>query len=102
MKLRIPFGLATLRARNASVVAVADTAGTATFALATLVLDDNALAPEHQSESLVSILLLKDTLQMFSCQRCGLRVSVAQLIPGTSSLTVTALQEVHVAQVRPR
>jgi len=101
MKLPIPFGLVTLRARNASVVTVADTAGTGAYALTTLVLDDNALAPDQQTQSLGSILLLSDTLQVFSCQRCGLRVGVAQLIPGTSSSTPKALQELHVAQVRP-
>jgi len=101
MKLPIPFELVSLRARNASVVTVADTAGTGTYALTTLVLDDNALAPDEQVQSLGSILLLTDTLQVFSCQRCGLRVGVAQLIPGTSSSTVKVLQEVHVAEVRP-
>ena len=101
MKLRIPFELVTLRARNASVVTVADTAGTGTYALTTLVLDDNALAPDQQVQLLGSILLLTDTLQVFSCQRCGLRVGVAQLIPGTSSSTVKALQEMRVAEVRP-
>ena len=99
MLLRIPHYLVTLRARNASVVAVADTAGGGAYALTTLVLDDNALAPAQQAFSLGYILMLTETLQVFSCQRCGLQVEVSQLIPGASASTAKVLQELHVAQV---
>lgn len=99
LTLRIPQGLVSLRARNASVVAVADTAGDGSFALTALVLDDNALSPFEQSSSLGSILRLTETLQVFSCQRCGLQVDVSQLIPGASASTGMVLQEVHMAQV---
>jgi len=96
MLLRIPHYLVTLRARNASVVAVARTRR---CALTTLVLDDNELMPSQQSASLGYILMLTETLQVFSCQRCGLQVEVSQLIPGASASTAKVLQELHVAQV---
>ena len=101
MALRIPIWLLSLRARNASVVSVSDISGGGQRVLTTLVLDDNELAPAQQDFSIGSILTLTDTLQVFSCERCGLQVGVAQLIPGTSSSTVKVLQEVHVAEVRP-
>jgi len=87
LTLRIPHWLVSLRARNASVVAVADTSGGGNYALTTLVLDDNALAPAQQAFSLGYILMLTETLQVFSCQHCGLQVDVAQLIPGASAST---------------
>jgi len=102
MALRIPIWMLSLRARNASVVSVSDVSGGGQRVLTTLVLDDNALAPSQQDFSIGSILTLTDTLQVFSCERCGLRVGVAQLIPGTSSSTVKALQEMRVAEVRHR
>ena len=99
LTLRIPHGLVSLRARNAAVVAIADTSGGGAYALTTLVLDDNALAPAQQSFSLGYILMLTETLQVFSCQRCGLRVDVGLLVPGASASTAKVLQELHVAQV---
>jgi len=99
LTLRIPHGLVSLRARNAAVVAIADTSGGGNYALTTLVLDDNALAPAQQSFSLGYILMLTETLQVFSCQRCGLRVDVGLLVPGASASTAKVLQELHVAQV---
>jgi hypothetical protein len=96
MSLRIPLSLASLRARNASVVAVTRTLR---CVLTTLVLDDNALAPEQQATSFENILFLADTLQVLSCQRCGLQLSVTQLIPATGTMVRIVLQELHVAQV---
>ena len=85
MSLRIPLGLVSLRARNASVVSVAETSADDAYALATLVLDDNALAPSRQAASFRSVMALEDTLRVLSCQRCGLQIDVAELIPVSKS-----------------
>lgn len=98
LALRIPPGLASLRARNASVVSVAR-AASGNYALTTLVLDDNALALDWQQSSIGEILFLTDTLQVFSCERCGLQLGVTQLIPVTGTMVRIVLQELHVAQV---
>ena len=99
MSLRIPFGLVSLRARNASVVSVAETSADDTYALATLVLDDNSFEPSRQAASFRSVMALEDTLRVLSCQRCGLQIDVAKLIPVSKSALPKALQEMHLAQV---
>ena len=102
MALRIPVNLVSLRVRNASVVAVADISVEGTYALTTLVLDDNALAPLQQAFSIGYILMLAATLQVFSCQRCGLQLGMELLIRGASVSQVNSLQELHLSQVRGR
>ena len=102
LSLIIPLGLVSLRARNASVVSVAETVLDGTYALATLVLDDNALAPHQQDYSLLHVLRLTTTLQVFSCQRCGLQLDVETIVRAASASYVNSLQELHLAQVRIR
>jgi hypothetical protein len=99
MSLSIPFGLVSLRARNASVVSVAETSAHDAYALATLVLDDNSFEPSRQAASFGSVMALEDTLRVLSCQRCGLQIDVAELIPVSKSALPKALQEMHLAQV---
>lgn len=101
MSLRIPLGIVSLRARNASVVSVAATSMKNTYALTTLVLDDNALASLQQARSVDFALSLTATLQVFSCQRCGLQLGVELIIQLASYSLVNSLREVHLAQVRP-
>jgi hypothetical protein len=102
MALRIPVNLVSLRAQNAAVVSVADISVEGTYALTTLVLDDNALAPLQQAFSIGNILMLAATLQVFSCQRCGLQLDVELIIRGASISQVNSLQELHLSQVRGR
>ena len=99
LALRIPIWLLSLRARNASVVSVARAGSSVNYALTTLVLDDNALALDWQQSSIGEILSLADTLQVLSCERCGLQLGVTQLIPVTGTMVRIVLQELHVAQV---
>lgn len=101
MSLRFSDSLESMRARNASVAALApvDDSALGSLVLASLVLDDNALALALQGTTVVSMVALMGVLQVLSCQRCGLHVEVASLIPQTSAFTPSQLQELHLAQV---
>lgn len=105
LTLRIRAGWTVLRARNASVVMVAPVSSVfiELITLTTLVLDDNPLALPDQSASIASVLDLTLTLQVFSCQRCGLQVDVEMLIPPAASFAAVPkrLQELHLAEVTP-
>jgi hypothetical protein len=101
MSLFIPLGLVSLRARNASVVSVAETTTGAVYALSAIALDDNALAPATQVDSIAYLMALAATVRVLSCQRCGLVVDVAQLIPTTTYLAQGRMEELHLAQVSP-
>ena len=100
--LRIPLGLVSLRARNASVVSVAEPNADASYALATLVLDDNSLAPLQQASSYISVLTSAVMLRVLSCQRCGLQLDVDVIIWEGLGSFVNSLQELHLAQVMIR
>ena len=101
MSLRIPDNLESIRARNASVAAVSpiDDSALGTLMITTLVLDDNALVPALQGSSVTAMVTLMGLLQVLSCERCGLQAEVTSLIPQTSALTPSPLQELHLAQV---
>lgn len=102
MALSIPGGLVSLRALNASVVAVGAINGLPPYDIDVLVLDDNALDPQMQAESVTSLMAFATTMRVLSCQRCGLEVDVSQLIPASTFLVPGQLQELHMAQVVQR
>ena len=79
-----------------------DDSALGTLMIATLVLDDNALVPALQGSSVLAMVTLMGMLQVLSCERCGLQAEVTSLIPQTSALTPSPLQELHLAQVSLR
>ena len=87
----------TLRARNASIVGVASSA--ADSQLASIVLDDNALAPIGQDVSILS-LAHREELRVLSCNRCGLKFDLQSLVG--YFFEIQMLQELHFAQVATR
>lgn len=89
MSLSLPENLLTLRAQNASIISIQSVSQND---LVEILLDDNALDPALQSQSLSTLPL---SLQVFSCQRCGLQLEAAMVFralggPG-SRLTLVSL-----------
>jgi len=95
MTLRIPFGLETLRARNASVLSVDTTGRFRKYQLPILVLAGNAMAPLEQPHTLWLLLRL-EPLRVLSCNRCGLLVDWDALF---RSFEDSSMEELHLAQV---
>jgi hypothetical protein len=73
MAFTLPLNLLTLRAQNASITSLVPVDRKD---LVELLLDDNALDPALQTQTFVT---LPRSLQIFSCQRCGLQLDVAMI-----------------------